>query len=205
MLPRYGLYFKWSSWLRDQRHSVSRRPFSCAYETHPLVRRRFDGDLCRGHVQDSRDVGPHLIDIWGNFRALQNDRSVDIDNRDPVLREEVAYVLEEKETRYPFEAWVSVGEMLPDVPEAGSAEQCIAEGMQENVCIGMAVQPLLVRDIDPTQDEFSPGGKPMNIVAKTDACRWLNRITVSESAGPGGSAPSIQSGGLLRVPNAVPP
>ena len=205
MLPRCGLCFTWSSWLGDQSHGVCRSPFPRANEPHPLVRSRFDRDLCRGNIQDPRNIGSHLIDIRRNFRVLQNHRGIDVDNRYPVLCEQIAYVLEQKQARYAFEARIGIGKMFPDVPQARSTEQRIADGVQENIGIGMAIKPFFKRDIYPAQNEFSPGRKPMNIVPKADASRWLNKSTVSESAAPGGSAPSIQSGGSSRVQRAVPP
>jgi hypothetical protein len=55
--------------------------------------------------------------------------------------------------------------MLTDVPFTDGSQQGIGDSMQQNVGIGMSFQPVRVRNLDATQNQFTSLGEPMHIIA----------------------------------------
>lgn len=49
---------------------------------------------------------------------------------------------------------VGIGKMLPDVPESGGPEQGVADGMEQNIRVGMAQEAFRVRDLDAARKSF---------------------------------------------------
>src|SRR5437667_11107078 len=71
--------------------------------------------------------------------------------------------------------------MLADIARTDSSQQGIGDSMQQNIGIGMSFQPVRMRNLDATQNQFSSRGEPMHIIAdstsnheENDECRMPN-------------------------------
>jgi hypothetical protein len=71
----------------------------------------------------------------------------------PVMHiEKLPDVIEELQTRGAFPRGVCVREVRADIAQACRAQQRVADGMRQNVAIGMADGPFIERDFDAAQD-----------------------------------------------------
>ncbi|MNH07293.1 hypothetical protein D3C76_1250950 [compost metagenome] len=64
-----------------------------------------------------------------------------------------------------LELRIGVGEVLADIAQRRSAKQGIAQGVQQDVAIGMGQQPELVRNAHPTQGDEIAFREAVHIVA----------------------------------------
>ena len=55
--------------------------------------------------------------------------------------------------------------MLADVAERRGAQQRVADRVQQDVCVAVAEQSLVVRDLDPAHDELAPRDEAMDVEA----------------------------------------
>ena len=96
-------------------------------------------------------------------RGLRNDRRVDVADRVAGGRHFVRHGPQQHAAVGVLVARVAVREMLADVAERGRAEQRVADRVDQNVCIRMALEPLLVRDLHAANDELSPGDQRVHV------------------------------------------
>ncbi len=66
--------------------------------------------------------------------------------------------------------------MLADVAEARRAEQRVADGMQQHIGIGVAVEPFRVLDLDAADDQLAAKHQRMHIEALADSHNPRARI-----------------------------
>ena len=84
-------------------------------------------------------------------------------------------------------------EVRAEVAEPGRAEQRVDHGVGDHVGVGVALEPSVVLDLDPAEDQPPPGGEAVAVVADPDAHQ------------PSGSMPplaALEDGDLLDAPVA---
>jgi hypothetical protein len=64
-----------------------------------------------------------------------------------------------------FVMGVGVGEVLPDVGQAGCAKKRIDDRVQKNVGVGMSEQSFFVRDFDAAQNQLAPFYQLVDVVS----------------------------------------
>src|SRR5206468_5453088 len=57
--------------------------------------------------------------------------------------------------------------MLTDIAGADRAQQCVCDGMRQDVCVGMSFQSVRVRNLDAPKDQFPSFNKAMHVVANS--------------------------------------
>src|SRR6187200_2405604 len=57
--------------------------------------------------------------------------------------------------------------MLPDIAGADRAQQCVCDGVRQDVCVGMSFQSARVRDLDAAKDQLPSSNKAVHIVANS--------------------------------------
>ena len=72
-------------------------------------------------------------------------------------------VLEQQAAVDALVARVSVGEVVADVAQGGSAQQRVAQGMDGDVGVAVAQQPLLPGDVHAAQPQFTPLDEAVNV------------------------------------------
>ena len=78
--------------------------------------------------------------------------------------------------------------MADDVAQAERAEQGVGEGVGDHVRIRVAVQPQLILDGDPAEDQLAAGNQPVGVETVTDAhgqCLLQQGRSHLQVAGPG--------------------
>ena len=101
-------------------------------------------------------------------RRLREEGGVDIPRRPPRLPHEADDLAQQNLTVGVAEALVGGGEMLTDVTQGGRAEECVDDGMEQDIGVGMPVQPPVVRDLDAAENQAPSRSKAMSVVADTD-------------------------------------
>src|ERR687898_2044345 len=56
-------------------------------------------------------------------------------------------------------------EMLADVAQRGRTEDRVGDGVEQDIGVGMPVQPPIVRDLDPAEDQTPSRREAMSVVA----------------------------------------
>ena len=75
-----------------------------------------------------------------------------------------------------LEARVGVGEVLADVAERGRAEQRVDHRVGEHVGVGVAGEPLLVRDVDAAEDQRAAGRERVRVDPQAGADHPIGSI-----------------------------
>ena len=57
--------------------------------------------------------------------------------------------------------------MLANISEGGSTKECVGDGVDKNVGIGMPVKAYRVFNLNAAEDELSAGDEPVHIIAKS--------------------------------------
>src|SRR5262249_788624 len=65
-------------------------------------------------------------------------------------------------------ARVGIGEKMADIGLADGAQDSVANGVHQGVCVGMALEPFGVRNFHATQNEFASFDQGMNIITDSD-------------------------------------
>ena len=62
--------------------------------------------------------------------------------------------------------------MLADIAGADRAQQCIGDGVRQDVCVGMSFQSARVRNLDAAKDQFPSFSKAMYVVTNSASNSW---------------------------------
>ena len=107
------------------------------------------------------DTAPTSTDA----RRLAHHRHVHVARSQPRLPEETHHALQEDHGVRVPPRLVLRREMGADVAETGRAQERVRHRVRHGVRVGMAGQPLRVRDHHPPQHEAPPFGEPVRVVA----------------------------------------
>ncbi len=77
-------------------------------------------------------------------------------DRPAVILQEGRHLAEQRQAVGVAPALVGVGEVLPDVAEAGCAQQRVDDRVGQDVSVGVAGQPQLGLDLDPAEHQSAP-------------------------------------------------
>ena len=139
----------------------------------PSLRRRLDADPGRGGLGEEP---LHLRPQRAEARLLADDGRVDVldpaahhpdDRPQQVDRVGVAPAL------------VVVGEQGADVAEAAGPEQGVDHGVGEDVGVGVALEPELVLDLDPAEDQRAARAEAVAVVADPDPAHPMPRASLA--------------------------
>lgn len=172
-----------------------------SHKAKPFIGRRLDGNLVRRDVENAGNVDEHVGNVRGDLRTFKNDGRINIDDGEAMLLKQIADVPQEKHTGNPLVSRIRVREVLSDISKAGRPEQGIHDGMEENIGVRMAVEPLRVGNIHAAEGELPSFYQTVNVVSETNS--WVNGATLFQSdemIGDISGGPSIQSSYPLPVP-----
>ena len=129
----------------------------------------FDADAVEFDAAGIGEIMAHFQNVRGHLGRLGDDCDIRIAQPIPFLREQADDVFEQFDAVGTAIVFVGVGEVFADVTERCRAEQGIDERMDGDIRIGMAEQPLFIRDRHTAQDELSAFDKAMKIVTVSDS------------------------------------
>ncbi|GHB95763.1 hypothetical protein GCM10007047_09520 [Cerasicoccus arenae] len=107
----------------------------------------------------------------GNLRLFGNQSDVHVANAIAALVGFVNGAAEDVLRVHAFARWIIIREKVSDVGQTKRAEDGVRQRMRQAICVRMAIEPFIVRDIDAAQHETAGGREAVNVVTKTDAKR----------------------------------
>jgi hypothetical protein len=101
----------------------------------------------------------------GHFRCLSDNRRVHIAHFPALALYQGQDVAQQCTAVSTFELRIGVRKMFTYITQCGGAKQCIAQGMQENITIGMSEQAEPVRNANATQGDEIAFSETVHIIA----------------------------------------
>src|SRR5690349_2490475 len=105
------------------------------------------------------------IDFW----FLKTDRTIYVLDLPSFLAQHFGNCFKKEFAVHSFPAFVVVREVETDVAKVGSTEKCVADGVDQNICVGMAYGAFsCARQFYPAKEKISSFFKLVNIKAEAD-------------------------------------
>lgn len=154
----------------QQHHGVGADAFFTAGEAELLGGGGFDGDVIRVYAHDVGKGLLHLGNVGVEFGTLGTDGGIDVANGVASGGDDVEGLAEQNLGVDVLELIAFLGgEVVADVTHVGGAEDGIADGMDEDIGIGVSEQSEGVLYLDAAEPEGTTLDKLVDIVAKTDS------------------------------------
>jgi hypothetical protein len=115
------------------------------------------------------NVPDHLRSMDEDFRSLQDNRGIEMNDAKLLFPEKSADPLQEQKAGNVLVTPVSIGKVLADVSHCRGAQEGIGQSMQQDVSVGMSLKPQGIRYLDTAEYEFAAGREGVHVVANTNA------------------------------------
>ena len=102
-------------------------------------------------------------------RLLGDDGGVEVHHLEIERSQFLGDVAQQAAAVGPFEFRIGIGIVLADVAEAGGAQQRIADGVQQHIGVGMAIEPFLVLDLDAADHQLAAVDQWVHVEALADS------------------------------------
>lgn len=152
----------------DAGDSHGGEPLFASDEPETFVCGGFHPDTADVQVKRGRDVVLHGLKERSDLRRFGQKRCVNIDDSALVKGDLAGYLLQEKPARSILPAGVGILEEVADIGLAESAQDGIAEGMEEDVGVGMAGESPGVGNVNATKYQLAAFGERVNVVTNAD-------------------------------------
>jgi hypothetical protein len=116
--------------------------FLTAGEAHFLSCGRLEVQRIFVQEADFGQIFLHFAQKGGQFRLLRYDRYVGIAGTQSHSGYQFHHFSQQSQAIYPFKLRIRVGKMSAYVPQTSGAEKSVAEGVSDDIGIGMPQQPL---------------------------------------------------------------
>ena len=103
----------------------------------------------------------------GDARLLADDHGINVHDLPPLCPEQLRHGTQQSHTVGPSKSRVGVGEQLPDVTKAGSAQQRVHDGMRQDVGVTVAQQAIAFPQSKSTEHQRPPRRETVGIEAHT--------------------------------------
>ena len=154
---------------RKQGHGLSRNALLATLEAQMLSGGGLYAHLIDIDTHSMGQVLAHLIAERRELGSLRRNDAIDIDD----IETEFAHVVRDvRQQHHGIGARirrVGIGEQLADIARTRSTEQRVRNGMRKHVGIGMPQKPLMVRNVDTTQNKLAALRECVHIEAEAHA------------------------------------
>ena len=134
-------------------------------EAHALAGGGFEGNGIKVDMEQRGEDSFHLVDVGIDFGALGTDGTIDVAHTIAVGFEQIDGATEENLAVGAFVFGGCVGKMVADVAEIGSAEEGVADGVNEYVGIAVAKKAEGMVDAYATQPQIAAFDETMHVIA----------------------------------------
>ena len=148
-----------------QCNSLGCRTFLAAHKSQPLGGSGFDGKLSGSQVENTGKYLHHFGDVGGNFGILKANCCINVSNTPVFFFKQYRNFFKQQPAVGIFKIRIIIGKIITDIAQAGSSQQGIHDSMDQHIGIRMPQQTLMVRNLNPANDQLTPLGKPVYIVA----------------------------------------
>jgi hypothetical protein len=107
-------------------------------------------------VENPGEVASNLVPLRRHRRAIAYERQVTGGWLEPVVAQHRGHPRQKIKAPDPLVRGVGVGEVLPEVAQAGRSEQSIGQGVTDDVTIGVAKEAAFTLEVDAAQVERTP-------------------------------------------------
>ena len=104
----------------------------------------------------------------GNLRLFGHQGGIHVHNPSRPKRHLPGGFLQKYFAPHRVPAGVGIREEMPDIGLPDGSQNRIANGVHQDIRIGMAVQALRVRYLDTAEEELATLDQPMDVIAYTD-------------------------------------
>ena len=111
-----------------------------------------------------------------DLRFFGDDCCVDVEDAGFLFRKQLAHPFQNFDAVDAANRFVRVWEMLADIAGADRAQQCIGDGVRQDVRVGMSFQSARVRNLDAAQDQLPSFSKAMYVVANSASNIMVIRV-----------------------------
>src|ERR1700730_72012 len=112
--------------------------FAAADGVYSFVGFGFEVDFFGGDAEGLGEGFPHFGEVRAEFWFFGDDHGVYVLDREVIFVEKFAGVLKKEKAVRALPFGIGVRKMSADVTEASGAENCITQGMRQNISIGVA-------------------------------------------------------------------
>src|SRR5512138_1097977 len=158
-----------STGLFDQRNRLTRNAFRAPDESELLGRRRFHVHTIEVELEICREIRAHRLSVLAKAGCFGDHCRIDIHDLVATLLQKRADMPYECAAVRTFPTLIAIGEVHADIAERGSAEQCIADGMQEHIAVRVRKNASRMRNLDAGERDEVPVRKRMHIEALSDS------------------------------------
>ena len=142
--------------------------FFAANKSQAFVGGRLDADLLDVEAERFADAQFHIRNVRKHTRRLCQERGIEIDDGPTAKGDLPGSFLQEHTARRILPPRIRVGKEVADVHLSDGSEDGVANGVHQDVRVGVSQQTRGVRDFDASQNEFSAGSEGVNIVANSN-------------------------------------
>src|SRR5581483_2853088 len=139
--------------------------------TQAIVRGRLDGHPVDGDAERAGDRLAHGLHLRCEPRRLRDDRRVQRSDPQSALADEDTNPAQQLQAARSRIRGVVAREVPTEITEIRGAEERVHEGVQQDVAVGVAHEPLRVLDRDTAEHEPAIGRETMDIVPDADPHR----------------------------------
>ena len=156
-------------WQVDETNGMSGDSFAMADGANPLIRGRFEAHLVRSYPKLIRNICPHPFDVGRHARGLGDDHRVDVGQAGIPLCKARRDRTEQNQAGDVFPFRIMVGKMMSQVAQPRRPQQGIADGVKQNVGVGMAGESQWMGNIDTADHAATPRFQPMYVISGADS------------------------------------
>lgn len=168
----------------EQGNGERRDAFASSNEAHALVGFRLDRRPVRVNAHRRSELPLHPGDVRGEQRPLGDDSHVNVHDLESSRGHHPGHRRQEHHSgRIPI-AGVARRKQPADVTEGRRAAQRVYDGMGDDISIAPSVEPLLVRNLDSSENEAPARREPVTVVseANSHACPFNLRAMARATA-----------------------
>jgi hypothetical protein len=149
-------------------HSHCGDTFLAADKSEEFIGSRFDSYSVRGNLKGSGNIDFHLDDVGVDLGLLGNERGVDVHNHSAGGLNSASGFFEKNAAGCAPPAWVSVGKIMSNIGFAQGSQDGIANGVHQDIGIGVAVEALGMGNFHATQDKASAFNQGVDVITDAD-------------------------------------
>lgn len=161
-----------------QSDSIGTDAFLTSSKAQFFGRGGFDADTIGVNADDACHTFTHGGDMRIEFGLFGAYGGVDIDHMITFFGNDTDGVAQDDFTVHVERGIRGVGEMITDVAHVGSAENGVADGVYEHICVAVPQQAQRMGYLDAAQPQVAAFNQLMDIIAHSYAYHWDLRFEV---------------------------
>lgn len=123
---------------------------------NPFARFELHAHTVKGQLDGACEALPNGRSEILQLGTLKENGGVDVAQRIPAARGQLQCMFKKLNTLRPLPFRRSIRKMHPDIPQRHGAQNCVGDGMEEHVSVGMAIEPDVAGNVDASENQGPP-------------------------------------------------